>query len=52
MRNQSTIVELWEFLSTRKRFWLAPIVLVLILLSALIVFTEGSSVAPFIYALF
>ncbi len=36
----------------RKRFWLAPIVLVLILLSALIVFTEGSAVAPFIYALF
>ena len=52
MRNQSTIVELWEFLRTRKRFWLAPIVLVLILLSALIVFTEGSSVATFIYALF
>jgi hypothetical protein len=52
MQNQSTIVELWEFLRTRKRYWLTPIVLVLILLSALIVFTEGSSVAPFIYALF
>jgi hypothetical protein len=52
MRNPSTIAELWEFLRTRKRFWLAPIVLVLILLSALILFTEGSSVAPFIYALF
>jgi hypothetical protein len=52
MRNQSTIAEFWEFLRTRKRFWLAPIVLVLFLLSALIIFTEGSSVAPFIYALF
>jgi len=52
MRNQSTISELWEFLKTRKRYWLTPIVLVLILLSALILFTEGSSVAPFVYALF
>lgn len=52
MRNQSTLVEFWEFLRTRKRFWLAPIVLILLLLSALILFTEGSSVAPFIYALF
>jgi len=52
MRNQSTIAELWEFLRTRKRYWLAPIVLVLTLLSALILFTEGSSVAPFVYALF
>lgn len=52
MQGQSTLSELWEFLRTRKRFWLAPIVLVLILLSALILFTEGSSVAPFIYALF
>ena len=52
MKNQSTLSELWDFLRTRKRYWLAPIILVLILLSALIVFTEGSSVAPFIYALF
>ena len=52
MKNQSTIAELWEFLRTRKRYWLAPIVFMLLLLSALIIFTEGSSVAPFIYALF
>ena len=52
MENQSTLTELWEFLRTRKRYWLAPIVLVLILLGALIVFTEGSAVAPFVYALF
>ena len=52
MKNQSTIAELWEFLRARKRYWLAPIIFTLILLSALIIFTEGSSVAPFIYALF
>ena len=52
MQNQSTIAELWEFLRARKLYWLTPIVFVLILLSALLVFTEGSSVAPFIYALF
>ena len=52
MQNQSTIAELWEFLRTRKRYWLAPILLMLLLLSALIIFTEGSSVAPFVYALF
>ena len=52
MANQSLLSEFWEFLKVRKKYWLAPIVLVLILLSALIVFTEGSAVAPFIYALF
>ncbi|MCB0345001.1 MAG: hypothetical protein KDD66_07780 [Bdellovibrionales bacterium] len=43
---------LWDFLRVRKKFWLAPIILVLILLGALIVFTESSAVAPFIYTLF
>lgn len=52
MANQSLITEFWEFLKVRKRYWLLPIVLVLGLLSALIVFTETSAVAPFIYALF
>jgi hypothetical protein len=52
MANQSIIIEFWEFLRIRKRYWLLPIVLVLFLLGALIVFTEGSAVAPFIYALF
>ena len=44
--------EFFEFLKTRKKWWLTPIVIVLILLGALIVFTEGSALAPFIYALF
>jgi hypothetical protein len=52
MANQSIISEFWEFLKFRKRYWLLPIVLVLFLLGVLIVFTESSAVAPFIYALF
>jgi hypothetical protein len=52
MANQSTISEFWEFLKFRKRYWLLPIVLVLFLLGALIVFSESSAVAPFIYMLF
>lgn len=52
MADQSIISEFWEFLKFRKRYWLLPIALVLMLLSALIVFTESSAIAPFIYALF
>ena len=46
------ISELWAFMKVRKKFWLLPIIIVLVLLGALIVFTESSAVAPFIYALF
>ncbi|MCG9875345.1 MAG: DUF5989 family protein [Leptospiraceae bacterium] len=44
--------DLWDFLKIRKKFWLAPIILILVLLGALIVLTQGSAVAPFIYTLF
>lgn len=44
--------ELWAFMRERKKFWLLPIVLVLLLMGTLIVLTEGSAVAPFIYTLF
>jgi len=44
--------DLWAFMKERKKFWLLPIILVLILLGALIVLTQGSTVAPFIYTLF
>ena len=44
--------ELWVFMKERKKFWLLPIILVLVLLGSLIVFTQGSAVAPFIYTLF
>jgi hypothetical protein len=44
--------DLWGFMRERKKFWLAPIVLVMVLLGALIVLSQGSAVAPFIYTLF
>lgn len=44
--------DLWGFMRERKKFWLAPIILVMILLGALIVFTQGSVLAPFIYTIF
>jgi hypothetical protein len=44
--------ELWHFMRVRKKFWLGPIMLVLVLMGMLIVFTQGSALAPFIYALF
>ena len=52
MANQSIVTEFWEFLRMRKRYWLFPIIFVLLLLGTLIVFTESSAVAPFIYMLF
>ena len=44
--------DLWLFMRVRKKFWLAPIILVMVLLGALIVLAQGSAVAPFIYTLF
>lgn len=44
--------EFWDFVRVRKKYWLAPIVLVLVVLSLLIVVTQGSALAPFIYSLF
>jgi hypothetical protein len=46
------LVELWGFMKERKKFWLLPIIVCLLLLGSLIVFTSGSAVAPFIYTLF
>jgi hypothetical protein len=45
-------LELWAFMRERKKFWLLPIFVVLLLLGTLIVLTQGSAVAPFIYTLF
>jgi hypothetical protein len=44
--------ELWAFMKERKKFWLLPIVIVLLLFGGLVVLTQGSAVAPFIYTLF
>ena len=46
------VAELWAFMKERKKFWLLPIVVVLLLFGGLIVLTQGSAVAPFIYTLF
>jgi hypothetical protein len=46
------LADLWAFMRERKKFWLAPIILVMILLGALIVFAQGSSLAPFLYTIF
>ncbi len=44
--------DLWMFMKERKKFWLAPIIAILLLLGMLLVLTQGSAVAPFIYTLF
>ncbi len=44
--------DLWMFMRERKKFWLLPIILVMVLLGALMVLTQGSAVAPFVYTLF
>jgi hypothetical protein len=46
------IKDLWAFMRERKKFWLGPIILMLLLLGVLIVLTEGSAIAPFIYTIF
>ena len=48
----SFIAELWDFMRLRKKFWLLPILIMMVLLGGLIVLTQGSAVAPFIYTLF
>ena len=52
MSKLSIFVELLDFMRHRKKWWLAPIIFFLIIFGALIVLTEGSAIAPFIYALF
>jgi hypothetical protein len=48
----SILSEFWDFLKTRKKWWLGPIVFLLLMMGLLIAMTEGSAVAPFIYTLF
>ena len=48
----SFLRELWAFMKVRKKFWLLPIVVMMVLLGGLLVFAQGSAVAPFIYTLF
>lgn len=48
----SILAELWQFLRVRKKFWLLPIILLMLLLGGLLMLVQGSAMAPFIYALF
>ena len=52
MAKLAILKELWDFMKVRKRYWLAPILIMLALLSLLIIFAQTSAVAPFIYTLF
>jgi hypothetical protein len=52
MSKASILSELWDFMKVRKKWWLGPIVVMLVLLGLLLVFTQGSALAPFIYTLF
>ena len=48
----SLLIELWAFLRVRKKFWLFPIVFMMVVFGTLVVLSQGSAVAPFIYTLF
>ena len=48
----SFIIELWNFLRIRKKFWLIPIIIMMALFGGLIILSQGSAVAPFIYTIF
>ena len=44
--------DIWDFMKVRKKYWLAPLIITIVLMGALIVFTQGSVIAPFIYSIF
>ena len=44
--------DIWDFLRVRKKYWLAPLIITIVLIGTLIVFTQGSVIAPFIYSIF
>lgn len=52
MAKLSVLREMWEFIRLRKKYWLIPIIVVLLLVGVLLFLTEGSAIAPFIYTLF
>ena len=51
-KSKNTLIEFWGFLRHRKRFWLFPIVLILLFVGSMIIVAESSSIAPFLYAIF
>lgn len=51
MGNKSILLEFWDFLKIRKKWWLLPIILLLAIVGILIIFSQSSAISPFIYAL-
>lgn len=51
-RNSGITGELWKYMRVRRKFWLLPIIMMMILIGALLVFAQGSALAPFIYTIF
>ena len=51
-KNKNILFELWDFMKMRKKWWLLPIIIMLVLVGILIIFGQSSAVSPFIYALF
>ena len=52
MSNVSLIREVWTFMRVRKKWWLLPIIIVMVLVGLLLIFAQGSALAPFIYTIF
>jgi hypothetical protein len=52
MNSMSLLREFWAFMKVRKKFWLLPIIVVMVMVGALLVFAQGSALAPFIYTIF
>jgi len=46
------VIDIWDFMKIRKKYWLAPLIIMIVFMGTLIVFTQGSVVAPFIYTIF
>ena len=46
------VQDIWDFLRVRKKYWLAPLIITILLMGSLIIFTQGSVIAPFIYSIF
>jgi len=52
MRQASLVGQLWEFLRERKKWWLLPVITVMLIVGTLLIFAQGSALAPFIYTIF
>lgn len=52
MARRGLVFDMWDFLRIRKKLWLAPLILVMLLIGGLLVFAHGSALAPFIYTIF